>query len=54
MIETLPLDLVPDIMPGVGYADDLASAAGVVAAVSMYSDFSLEKLDEYIDKAEGS
>lgn len=48
----LPIDLIPDIMPGIGYADDLASAAGAVAAVGVYSDFSLEKLDEYIDQME--
>ena len=46
----LPLDLIPDFTPVVGYADDLASAAGVVAAVGAYSEFSLEKLDAYIDQ----
>ena len=45
----LPLDLIPDVMPAVGYTDDLASAAGVVAAVAAYSNFSLEELDKYID-----
>ena len=50
----LPLDLIPDITPGIGYADDLASVAGVVAAIGIYSDFSLEKLDAYIDQLEGS
>lgn len=48
----LPLDLIPDFTPVVGYADDLASAAGVVAAVGAYSEFSLEKLDAYIDQME--
>ena len=48
----LPLDLIPDFTPVVGYADDLASAAGVVAAVGAYSEFSLEKLDAYIDQIE--
>ena len=48
----LPLDLIPDFTPVIGYGDDLASAAGVVAAVGIYSDFSLEKLDEYIDQME--
>ena len=48
----LPLDLIPDIAPVVGYTDDIASAAGVVAAVAVYSDFSLEKLDAYIDQLE--
>ena len=45
----LPLYLIPDVMPAVGYTDDLASAAGVVAAVAAYSNFSLEELDKYID-----
>ena len=45
----LPLDLIPDVMPAVGYTDDLASASGVVAAVAAYSNFSLEELDKYID-----
>lgn len=49
----LPLDLIPDITPGIGYADDLASVAGVVAAIGIYSDFSLEKLDAYIDQLKG-
>lgn len=45
----LPLDLIPDIMPAVGYGDDLASVAGVVTAVAAYSDFSLDELDKEID-----
>lgn len=49
----LPLDLIPDITPGIGYADDLASVAGVVAAIGIYSDFSLDQLDAYIDQLEG-
>lgn len=48
----LPLDLIPDVMPAVGYTDDLASVAGVVAAVAAYSNFSLEELDKYIDSLE--
>lgn len=45
----LPLDLIPDLLTGVGYADDLASVAGVVTAVVGYSDFSLDDLDKEID-----
>lgn len=48
----LPLDLIPDITPGIGYVDDLASVAGVVAAVSVYSNFTLEELDAYINQME--
>lgn len=46
----LPLDLIPDFIVGVGYADDFASAAGVVASIAAYSNFSLEDLDKEIDK----
>lgn len=48
----LPLDLIPDFTPVVGYTDDLASAAGVVASVAAYTNFSLEELDKYIDSLE--
>ena len=48
----LPIDLIPDMIPVVGWTDDLASAAGVVFAVAAYSDFNLERLDAVID-AEG-
>jgi len=45
----LPIDLIPDMIPVIGYADDLASAAGVVIAVAAYSTFRLEDLDAEID-----
>jgi uncharacterized membrane protein YkvA (DUF1232 family) len=48
----LPVDLIPDAIPVVGYADDVASAVSVVLAVAAYSDFDLERLDAEID-AEG-
>lgn len=48
----LPLDLIPDLTPVIGYADDLASVAGVVTAIAVYSDFTLEKLDAFIDEME--
>jgi uncharacterized membrane protein YkvA (DUF1232 family) len=48
----LPIDLIPDMLPVVGYTDDLASAAGVVLAVAAYSNFRLQDLDAEID-AEG-
>jgi uncharacterized membrane protein YkvA (DUF1232 family) len=48
----LPIDLIPDMLPVVGYTDDIASAAGVVLAVAAYSNFSMADLDAEID-AEG-
>ncbi len=48
----LPIDLIPDALPVVGWTDDLASAGGVAAAVAMYSSFSLETLDAEIDGEE--
>ena len=39
-----PLDLIPDITPLVGYTDDLASVASIVAGVAAYTNFSLEEL----------
>ena len=48
----LPVDLIPDVMPVVGWTDDLASAGGVAAAISAYSNFSLEELDAEIDEEE--
>ncbi len=45
----LPVDLVPDAIPVAGWLDDIASVSGVVALVKMYSTFSLEDLDSYID-----
>jgi uncharacterized membrane protein YkvA (DUF1232 family) len=32
----LPFDAVPDLIPVVGYTDDLATLAAVIGAVSMY------------------
>lgn len=48
----LPFDLIADAIPVLGYTDDLASVAGVVAAVAAYTNFSLEELDKYIDNLE--
>ena len=45
----LPVDLIPDMLPAVGYTDDLASAGGVVATVAKYCDFTLAELDKEID-----
>lgn len=32
----LPIDLIPDILPGVGYTDDLGVIAAAIASVSLY------------------
>jgi uncharacterized membrane protein YkvA (DUF1232 family) len=32
----LPLDAIPDVLPGVGYTDDLGVIAAAITAVSMY------------------
>ena len=45
----LPIDLIPDAIPVVGWTDDLASAAGVVMAVAAYSNFDIADLDAEID-----
>lgn len=47
-----PIDLIPDVVPIVGYADDVASAAAIVATIVAYSTFSLEELDAVIDAEE--
>lgn len=44
-----PFDLIPDVIPVVGYTDDVAREAGVVLAVAGYSTFSMEELDKEID-----
>lgn len=32
----LPIDAIPDVLPGVGYTDDLGVIAAAITAVSMY------------------
>lgn len=32
----LPIDLIPDLLPGVGYTDDLGVIAAAIASVSLY------------------
>ena len=32
----LPIDLVPDLLPGIGYTDDAGTLLATLAAVSMY------------------
>jgi len=45
----LPFDTVPDILPIIGYSDDVMAAGGVLAMVMSYSTFKLEDLDAEID-----
>lgn len=49
----LPIDLIADVIPVVGYTDDLASAGAVVAGVTKYCNFKLSDLDREIDEEEG-
>lgn len=54
----LPVDAIPDIIPVVGWTDDLAVAAltmgAMTVAVMTYSTFSLEELDRAIEEEERS
>jgi len=34
----LPIDLIPDFIPGLGFTDDLAALAGAIAMAHMYID----------------
>lgn len=52
----LPLDAVPDILPGVGFVDDLGALAAAIATVMMYitpevRDKAKEKVAELFGKA---
>ena len=49
----LPVDLIPDVLPAVGYTDDLASAGGLIAGITKYCNFSLAELDKEIDAENG-
>jgi uncharacterized membrane protein YkvA (DUF1232 family) len=40
----LPIDAIPDIIPVVGYTDDLAGLVGALGAVSMYITNDVKKL----------
>ncbi|MCL2521134.1 MAG: DUF1232 domain-containing protein [Spirochaetaceae bacterium] len=44
-----PFDLILDFLPIVGYADDFATAAGVLALCIGYSKFTMKDLDAEID-----
>lgn len=47
-----PFDLIPDAIPVVGWTDDVAASASVVLMIMIYSNFSLEELDEEINEEE--
>lgn len=40
----LPLDAIPDVMPGIGFTDDLGVLAAALATVSTYVDDSVKDL----------
>lgn len=39
----LPIDAIPDVMPGIGYGDDLGVIGAAIAAVSMYINDDVKK-----------
>ena len=46
----LPVDLIPDIIPGVGYTEDLTLIAAAVGMVAMYVDDEVkEKADQKLN-----
>ena len=45
-------DFIPDAIPVVGWTDDVTASASLVPMIMIYSNFSLEKLDEEIDEEE--
>jgi uncharacterized membrane protein YkvA (DUF1232 family) len=40
----LPLDAIPDVMPGIGYTDDLGVLAAAITTVASYIDDSVKEL----------
>lgn len=40
----LPIDAIPDVMPGIGYTDDLGVLAAAITTVSSYIDESVKKM----------
>ncbi|NLY20874.1 MAG: DUF1232 domain-containing protein [Tissierellia bacterium] len=40
----LPIDLIPDLLPGIGYTDDIAILAGALVYVSFYIDDEVRRL----------
>lgn len=47
----LPLDAIPDFLPGVGYADDLSAIGAAMATVMMHiKEEHKQKADEQLDK----
>ena len=50
----LPLDAIPDVMPGIGFTDDLGVLAAAITTVASYIDDSVkelarEKIAEWFD-----
>jgi uncharacterized membrane protein YkvA (DUF1232 family)/GTP-binding protein EngB required for normal cell division len=45
----LPFDIIADVIPGLGFTDDLIMTSGVILMVQRYSTFSMEALDAEID-----
>lgn len=44
-----PIDLISDLIPVIGFVDDIASTVIIVQTIRKYSTFKMQQLDELID-----
>ena len=42
----LPIDAIPDLLPGIGYTDDLIVLTAAIASISLYVDEEIKELTE--------
>ncbi|MBO1518096.1 YkvA family protein [Oceanisphaera pacifica] len=43
---TLPIDAIPDLLPGIGYTDDLLVLTAAITSISLYVDEEIKELTE--------